>query len=256
MRRRDLLILTALTAANSACAGPAALEPQVPTAKTIVLVHGAFADGSSWSRVIPLLQARGLHVISVQNPLTSLGDDVAHTRRAIAAAEGPVVLVGHSWGGVVISEAGVDEKVSALVYVAAFAPAVDENANDMLSRFPPSPGLSNLNVDGEGFASLSAESMAANFAQDLPAAETAIMAATQGPVNTACFAEKLTNAAWETKPSWYIVTQNDRMLPPEFLRANATRINATTTEVSSSHVPQASIPQAVADVIARAALRA
>ncbi|MGH8431023.1 MAG: alpha/beta fold hydrolase, partial [Solimonas sp.] len=111
-----------------------------PTAKTVVLVHGAFADGSGWNRIIPSLQAKGLRVISVQNPLTSLADDVAHTRRALAVAEGPVVLVGHSWGGVVITEAGVHEKVSALVYVAAIAPAAGESANDRLKQFPPSPG--------------------------------------------------------------------------------------------------------------------
>ena len=221
--------------------------------KSVVLVHGAFADGSAWNRVIPLLQARGLAVIAVQNPLTSLADDVAHTRRAIARLEGPVVLVGHSWGGVVISEAGGDERVGALVYVAAIAPASGESANDLLNAYPKSPGLATLDVDGDGFAILPADSMAANFAQDLPAEETAVMAVTQGPVQGAVFDEKIGSAAWATKPVWAIVTGQDRMLPPEYLRAAAERMNAKIVDVDSSHVPQASHPAEVAAVILTAA---
>jgi pimeloyl-ACP methyl ester carboxylesterase len=225
----------------------------MPTAKSVVLVHGAFADGSGWSRVIRLLQDKGLRVVAVQNPLTSLADDVAHTRRALAAVKGPVVLVGHSWGGAVISEVGVDEKISALVYVAAFAPDAGESANDSLKQYPPSPGLSRLSVDAEGFASLAPDGMASNFAQDLPKAETAVMAATQGPVQANCFETILTQAAWKAKPAWYIVCKQDRMLPPELLRATARRMKARTTELDASHVPQASRPAEVAAVILEAA---
>lgn len=222
-------------------------------AKSVVLVHGAFADGSSWSRVIPLLKAKGLAVIAVQNPLTSLAEDVAHTQRAIARLEGPIVLVGHSWGGVVITEAGNDDKVSALVYVAAMSPGSGESATDGLKAYPPTPGLSGLLVDAQGFAILSADGVAQNFAQDLPAAETATMAATQGPVQAGAFEQKVGQSAWEKKPSWAIVTTNDRMLQPEFLRAGAARIKAKTTELASSHVPQSSMPADVARVILEAA---
>jgi pimeloyl-ACP methyl ester carboxylesterase len=222
-------------------------------ARTVVLVHGAFADGSAWNRIIPTLQSKGLRVISVQNPLTSLADDATHTRRALAVAEGPLVLVGHSWGGAVITETGVHEKVSALVYVAAFAPDAGESANDGLKEYPSSPGLSDLSVDAEGFASLPASGLAANFAQDLPEAETAVMVATQGPIRASSFETILTQAAWKAKPSWYIVAKQDRMLPPEFLRATARRIKAKVTELDTSHVPQASRPAEVAAVILEAA---
>ncbi|RYF93290.1 MAG: alpha/beta hydrolase [Caulobacteraceae bacterium] len=228
-------------------------SPMTQAAKSIVLVHGAFADGSAWNRVIPLLQARGLRVISVQNPLTSLADDVAHTQRAIARLEGPIVLVGHSWGGVVITQAGVDEKVSALVYVAAIAPASGESANDVLRQFPPTPGLMSLDVDKQGFAILPAASVAENFAQDLPAAETAIMAASQGPIQAGCFDQPVTTAAWTSKPAWAVVTGEDRMLQPDYLRHVATRMRATIVDVPSSHVPHASHPQQVAAVILQAA---
>ncbi|CAN5208452.1 alpha/beta hydrolase [soil metagenome] len=228
-------------------------RPMTQAAKSVVLVHGAFADGSAWNRVIPILQAEGLKVISVQNPLTSLADDVAHTRRAIARLEGPIVLVGHSWGGVVITEAGADEKISALVYVAAISPASGESANVMLARFPPTPGLASLDVDGQGFAILPAASVAENFAQDLPAAETAVMATTQGPIQAGCFDQPVSVAAWETRPAWAIVTGQDRMLQPDYLRAAATRMHATIVDIDSSHVPQASHPAEVAAVILRAA---
>jgi pimeloyl-ACP methyl ester carboxylesterase len=223
------------------------------TAKSVVLVHGAFADGSGWTRVIAILQGKGLRVVSVQNPLTSLADDVAHTRRALAAVTGPVVLVGHSWGGAVITEGGVNEKVSALVYVAAFAPDAGESANDSLKEYPPSRGLSHLSVDAEGFATLSADGMASNFAQDVSKAETAVMAAAQGPIQVACFDTILTQAAWRTKPAWYIVCKRDRMLPVELLRATARRMKARVTELEASHVPQASRPDDVAAVIVEAA---
>src|SRR5262249_44451616 len=154
---------------------------------TVVLVHGAFADGSSWEKVIPMLQAKGLGVVAVQIPLTSLGDDVAATQRAIAAAPGPVVLVGHSWGGSVITQAGTDDKVAALVYIAAFVPSEGQSVAELGKGYPTPPGSAHIKPDASGFLSLTPEGVAKDFAQDLPASQTAIMLATQGPVAAKAF---------------------------------------------------------------------
>src|ERR1700693_4442403 len=221
--------------------------------KTVVLIHGAFADGSSWDKVIPLLQAKGLKVVAVQNPLTSLADDVAATKRALDASTGPVILVGHSWGGTVITEAGAHDKVAALVYVAAFAPDAGQSSNDLGKAGPPPPGLANIRPDSAGFLSLTPESVARNFAQDLPASQTAVMAVTQGPIFGRTFDEKVANAAWESKPSWYIVAEKDRMIQPDLQRALAKKINARTTALPTSHVPMLSRPNDVATVILAAA---
>src|SRR6185295_10470769 len=149
--------------------------------KNVVLVHGAFADGSSWSKVIPILQAKGYNVTAVQNPLTSLADDVAATKRALARQNGPVILVGHSWAGVVITEAGMDPKVVGLVYVAAFAPDEGETAGDLGKPYPPPPALAAPIVDNQGFMTLSTDAVLKHFASDLPPAEARVVAATQGP---------------------------------------------------------------------------
>jgi pimeloyl-ACP methyl ester carboxylesterase len=224
-------------------------EPQ----KTVVLVHGAFADGSSWEKVIPLLQAKGLRVVVVQNPLTSLADDVAATRRAIEAQTGPVILVGHSWGGTVITEAGVHDKVAALVYVAAFAPDAGQSSNDLGKDGPPPPGSANIRPDSAGFLYLTPVGVAKDFAQDLPARQTAVMAVTQGPIFGKAFDEKVSNAAWKSKPSWFIAATNDRMIQPDLERAMAKKINAKTTALPTSHVPMLSRPNDVAKVILAAA---
>jgi pimeloyl-ACP methyl ester carboxylesterase len=221
--------------------------------KTVVLVHGAFADGSSWNKIIPLLQAKGLKVVAVQNPLTSLVDDVAFARRAINAQPGPVVLVGHSWGGSVITAAGDDEKVKALVYVAAFAPSVGETSVDGIKDFPTSIGIQNPRLDPEGFLTLSDEAIVAYFAQNVPAAEANLIAATQGAIQQKSFEEKLTVAAWQTKPSWYIVAEQDLMIQPDAQRALAKKINAKVTSLPSDHVPMLSRPDDVANVILEAA---
>ncbi|WP_372400004.1 alpha/beta hydrolase [Azospirillum sp. HJ39] len=223
------------------------------TNATVILVHGAFADGSSWSRVIPRLQAAGLLAVAVQNPLVSLDDDVAHVQRAIDRTKGPLVLVGHSWGGAVITQLGDQDRVTALVYVAAFAPDIGQSPNDTLKSFPPSAGLSGVSVDKGRFLTLTPEGMARNFAQDLPAEEAALLAATQGPVAASCFATKVSAAAWKAKPAWYVVAAKDRMLPPDFLRATASRIGARSVEVDSGHAPHLSRPDAVAAVIVEAA---
>ena len=232
---------------------PLAAAAQQKPQKTVVLVHGAFADGSSWEKVIPLLQAKGLHVVAVQNPLTSLADDVAATRRAIDAQTGPVILVGHSWGGTVITEAGAHDKVAALVYVAAFAPDAGQSSNDLGKDGPPPPGLANIHPDGAGFLVLTPESVARDFAQDLPAAQTVVMAVTQGPIFGKSFDERVANAAWKTKPSWFIVAEKDRMIQPDLEHAMAKKINAKTTALPTSHVPMLSRPNDVATVILAAA---
>src|SRR2546422_7859229 len=159
-----------------------ATSAQEKPQKTVVLVHGAFADGSSWDKVIPLLEARGLKVVAVQNPLTSLADDAASVKRVIDAQSGPVILVGHSWGGTVITEVGGDDKVAALVFVAAFAPDVGESTADLGKDGPPPPGATSIRPDPAGYLYLTPEGVAKDFAQDLPATQTRVMAVTQGPI--------------------------------------------------------------------------
>jgi pimeloyl-ACP methyl ester carboxylesterase len=244
-----------VAAVSGAALGPLAASAAPPgrAATTVVLVHGAFADGSSWDRVIPLLQAKGLHVVSVQNPLTSLADDVAATRRVLDAQTGPVVLVGHSWGGIVISEAGGHERVKSLVYVAAFAPSEGQSASDLGKGYPTPPGLAFLVQDKQGFLTLSPEGVTKHFAQDVPAAQTRIMAATQVPISAASFDEQVTTAAWKTKPSWFVLTQQDHMIDPGLQLAMAQKISAHIVGVPSSHVPQLSRPAQVADAIVAAA---
>ena len=242
--------LAALTTLAVASIGTASATPAAANAQpSVVIVHGAFADGSDWSKVIPLLQAKGVHVVAVQNPLTSLADDVAAAKRAIDAQPGKVVLVGHSWGGAVITEAGDGAKVSALVYVAAFAPDVGQAAGELGKDYPPAPGFAHIKADAAGFLSLTPEGMAKHFAQDLPASATAVMTATQGPIQAKAFEQKLTTAAWKTKPSWYIVSEKDHMIQPELERAMAKKIDAKVTSLAASHVPQQSQPAKVAAVI-------
>lgn len=179
---------------------------------TVVLVHGAFADGSSWDEIIPQLHQRGLNVVSVQNPLSSLADDVAATRRALDAQTGPVVLVGHSWGGMVITEVGNHPRVQSLVYVASFAPSVGQSINDMAKEYPKPSGLDHVVVDKEGFVTMSFEGISKHFAQDVPVAKHRLMTATQGPIRGAAFDEKVSVAAWASRPSWFIVSDQDRMI--------------------------------------------
>ena len=222
------------------------------TTPSVVIVHGAFADGSDWAKVVPLLQAKGVAVTAVQNPLTSLADDVAATRRALNNQQGKVVLVGHSWGGTVITEAGNDQKVSALVYVAAFAPEAGQTSGEQGKGAPTPPGISQIKADGNGFLYLTPEGMAKDFAQDLPAAQTAVMTATQGPIKASAFEDKTTVSSWKTKPSWYLLATEDRMIHPDVQRAAAKRIGASLEEVHASHVPQQSQPAQVAAVILKA----
>ena len=225
---------------------------QPPRIRNVVLVHGAFADGSSFEKVIPLLQARGFRVTAVQNPLSSLADDVAATKRALALQDGPAILVGHSWAGMVISEAGNDPKVAGLVYIAAIVPDEGQNANDVLKPYPPTPGLGHMAPDAAGYLSLTRQGIEEDFVPDLPAPERAVVFATQGPWNSAALAEKVPNPAWKTKPSWFIAV-NDRILPAGYELVLAKHINAKTTKLASGHVPMLSHPKAVAAVIIDAA---
>jgi pimeloyl-ACP methyl ester carboxylesterase len=217
--------------------------------KNVVLVHGAFADASSWSKVIPLLQKKGLHVTAVSNPLTSFSDDVAATRRAIAAQDGPVILVGHSYGGVVITQAGDDPKVAGLVYVAAYAPDAGQAIGEMGAEFPKPLGLTKLGPVGDGFLMLSPEGIETAFAQDLSKPEQALLVAVQAQTSGTIIGAKPTVAAWKSKPSWYIVSANDRMIVPDHERSMAKQMKAKTTELASSHVAMLSHPKEVADII-------
>jgi pimeloyl-ACP methyl ester carboxylesterase len=221
--------------------------------KNIVLVHGAFADGSSWAKVIPLLQSKGYDVIAVQNPLTSLEDDVAATKRAIASMDGPVLLVGHSWAGVVITEAGNDPKVKGLLYVCAFAPGDNQSMTDVAKDFPPAAGNTQVQVSPSGFLSLSSKGINEDFVQDLPEAERKVMFATQGEWGAQNPTAKVSIAAWKNKPTWFIVATNDHMINPDLERAEAKRMNATTIELKTSHVAMMSQPKKVADFIITAA---
>ena len=236
--------------------GAAAQMNSAQGVRNIVIVHGAWADGSSWSRVIPLLQAKGFHVVAVQNPLTSLADDVAATKRAIALQDGPVLLVGHSYGGVVITEAGNDPKVVGLVYVAALVPSEGESVASVTKPFPPAPLGSEVRADAEGFLTVTPKGIAEDFAQDLPDNEKQLLTATQGPTAAAVFGATVTTAAWKSKPSWCVIASNDRAVSPELEKAEAAAIKATSITVPSSHVPMLSHPKEVADLIEQAAAKA
>ncbi|SRR5258708_7888163 len=244
--------MTRLLALFLLAALPVAADAPKPGVRNVVLVHGAWADGSSWAKVIPLLEAAGLHVVAVQNPLTSLQDDVAAVQRAIALQDGPVLLVGHSYGGAVITEAGTDPKVAGLVYVAAFAPDAGQAVGELGKEFPPTPGGAEIRPDASGFLMMTPKGIEEDFAQDLPKTERKILAATQGPTNGAAFGAKLANAAWKTKPTWYVVAANDRMIAPDLERQFAKTMKAKTITVPSSHVPMLSHAQQVAKLIIEA----
>jgi pimeloyl-ACP methyl ester carboxylesterase len=226
-----------------------------PGIKTVLLIHGAWADGSSWSKLIPLLEAKGLHVIAVQIPLTSFSDDVSATQRAIALEDGPVLLVGHSYGGAVITEAGNDPKVAGLVFVSAVAPDKGESAFGLITSVPTPIG-SELRPDNSGFLKLTPKGIAEDFAQDLSSKEIAVLTATQVPTSVAAMKGEVTIPAWKSKPSWYIIAANDRAISPDLEAAQAKKIGATTTTVASSHVIMLAQPLKVADVILDAASKA
>jgi pimeloyl-ACP methyl ester carboxylesterase len=257
MGRRTAFVCAVVVAAGvlgsrAAVTSGAPVGSAAAPVKNIVLVHGAFADGSSWTKVIPLLEARGFNVVAVQNPLSSLAADVDATKRAIAQQTGPVILVGHSWAGMVISEAGNDPKVAGLVYIAALVPDSGQSAGDVTNGYPAAPGLGEAKPDSGGYLSLTRKGIDEDFAPDLAPAERALLYATQGPWNTAALQEKVMNPAWRKKRSWFIAV-NDRMLPPQYERDVAKHINATTTVLPTSHVAMLAMPERVAAVIVDAA---
>ncbi|MGF6767883.1 pimeloyl-ACP methyl ester carboxylesterase [Paraburkholderia sp. GAS199] len=219
----------------------------------IVLVHGLYADGSSWEKVIPLLQAKGFHVTSVQNPTTSLDADVDAVKRALAQQDGPTLLVAHSYGGMVISQAGDDPKVSGLVYIAARAPDAGEDYPALTHKFPAAPAGAGLQWSADGYGKLSESAFVKDFAGDLPVAEAEKYYAVQQPMGKAITTAKTTVAAWHDKPTWYAVSTEDRTINPDLERFMANRMKAHTIEIPSSHVSLISHPQEVANLILEAA---
>lgn len=220
---------------------------------TVILVHGAFADGSGWGEVIPLLERDGYDVIAVQNPLTSYADDVATTRRVIDAQQNPVVLVGHSYGGAVITGAAAGAtNVKALVYVAAFAPDAGDNLQALLEKYPSKIGTA-LVPDAAGFLYIDRSKFQEVFAADVEDGTRSIMNAAQKPVHASTFGQKYEAIAWKDISSWYLVATEDQAINPQLQRVFAERMKATTAEVKASHVPFASQPAVVARFIGQAA---
>ncbi len=214
--------------------------------KTIVLVHGFWVDASSYSRIISPLLAEGYEVIAVQNPLTSLADDISATKRALARIDGQCILVGHSWGGMVITEVGNDDRVVGLVYLAALAPDTGESMIDLMNPYGgPSPHFQ----EQEGFVWIAKAGVEQLLANDLPTDQAALLYATQLPPSASLLEAKASSAAWRNKPSWYLVANRDQAVPPELQHYLAKRMGAATTVVESSHVPMISHAEAVLDVI-------
>jgi pimeloyl-ACP methyl ester carboxylesterase len=250
LNRRSLFGVAAGVAAL-ATFGITEASAQAAGVKNIVLVHGAWADGSCWSEVIPLLQAQGYNVTAVQNPLTSLADDVAATRRVLAMQDGPTVLVGHSYAGMVITEAGVDPKVTALVYLAARAPDAGEDFNALAATYPTAPVRAGIQKH-DGYLWLSEDAFVKHFAGDVKPTRARVLYATQQPVSETLFAGKTTVAAWRSKPSFYAVSTKDETTTPDLERFLAKRMKATTIELPSSHVSMISHPKEITALIVEA----
>lgn len=219
------------------------------TVRNVVLVHGGFVDGSGWEGVYDALKKDGYTVAIVQNLTTSLADDVAATKRVIAAQDGPVVLVGHSYGGAVITEAGTDPKVARLVYIAAFAPDAGESVATLIGGFPADAPQPPILPPHDGFLLLDREKFPTSFAGDLGAEQAAFMADAQLPWGLDALNGTITQPAWRAKPSWYLLTTEDRMIPPDAQRSMSRRIGATASEAKGSHAIYVSQPQTVAALI-------
>ena len=221
--------------------------------KNIVLVHGAWADGSSWSKVLPLLHAKGLHAVAVQNPLSSVAEDVASTNRLINAQDGPVLLVGHSYGGAVITETGNNPKVAGMVYVAAFAPEEGETLGGMAAQYPTTPAYSEFRQVEDGYLVLTEKGVRESFAQDLSPAEQSLIFAVQGATQSAILGTPIKKAAWHSKPSWFVIASNDRTISPEQEISTAKRMGAKTLTVPTSHLAMLAKPNEVANFVMEAA---
>ena len=224
----------------------------LPVARNVVLVHGLFADGSCWSEVIPRLQAVGLNVTSVQNPLTTLDDAVAEAQRVLARQDGPTVLVGHSFSGMIVTEAGVDPKVTAVVYVAARAPDANEDYTELAKTFPTPPASAGIVFDGDQ-GRLTEAAFLRDFAGDLPEAKAKVLYAVQQPFHKALLTGKTRNTAWRSKPSFYAVSTEDRTINPDLERFMAKRMGAKTIEVKASHLSLISHPETITQLILEAA---
>jgi pimeloyl-ACP methyl ester carboxylesterase len=246
-----MLTVAAALAAVVTIGAPLAAAASV--AHNVVLVHGAFASASSWDKVARLLRKKGFHVTEVDNPLTSLEDDLAATRKVLDAQKGATVLVGHSWGGVVIGEVGDSPKVKALVYVAAFAPDKGESVQALSASGPPTEGLKEVHPDAKGFLSVDPAAFPHVFAADVPAAEAEQLAKSQMPISGAAFATQATVAAWHIKPTYYAISANDLMIPPQAEAFFAQRMKAKTVTIQSSHASPVAHPEAVAALIEQAA---
>jgi pimeloyl-ACP methyl ester carboxylesterase len=244
-------IIASLAAAASL--GIAGAAHAAPAVKNVVLVHGGFVDGSGWAGVYDILTKDGYKVTVVQNPTTSLADDVAVTRRAIAAQDGPTILVGHSYGGVVITESGVDPKVKGLVYIAAFAPDKGESVNTLIANPPAGAPVPPILPPRDGFLMLDRAKFAASFAADVTPAQAAFMADSQVPWGVAALQGAVTEPAWRSRPSWYLVTADDHMIPAPAQRQMAARAGATVAETAGSHAIYVSNPKVVAELIEKAA---
>jgi pimeloyl-ACP methyl ester carboxylesterase len=223
------------------------------SAPTVVLVHGGFVDGAGWEGVYNILKKDGYNVSIVQNPTTSLADDVAATRLAIAQAQGPVVLVGHSYGGVVVSEAGTDPKVAGVVYIAAFAPDKGESVESLIKNPPPGAPVPPILPPQNGYLFLDKAKFRASFAADVGEAKAAFLADSQVPWGLGALSGAVSEPAWKSKPSWYLIATEDRMIPPPAQRQMATRAGATIAETAASHAVYISKPEAVAAIISKAA---
>jgi pimeloyl-ACP methyl ester carboxylesterase len=232
----------------------AARAAALPRAQNVVLVHGLFADGSSWSEVIPGLQAAGLNVTSVQNPLTTFDEAVASAQRVLARQEGPTVLVGHSFSGMIVTEAGVHPTVSAVVYVAARAPDAGEDYSALAKRFPTPPASAGIVFDGEE-GRLTESAFLRDFAGDLPEPKAGALYAVQAPFQKALLTARTTQAAWRSQPSFYAVSTEDRTINPDLERFMARRMGAQTIEIKASHLSLISQSQEVTGLILRAAGR-
>lgn len=251
--RRQFSALGAGAAAATLSGAPAAraaTRRRKPSVRNVVLVHGAYADGSSWAKVIPLLQAAGMNVIAVQNPLTSLADDVAATNFALARQDAPTVLVAHSYGGTVISQAGLAPNVAALVYVAARAPEAGEDFAALSAKFPTPPVNSGI-ITSHGFKFLSQQAFLQDFANGVPRKEALELYAVQGPLSTTPPTTSV--AAWHQKPTWYAISKNDRTINPELERFMAKRMKATTIEVDAGHLSLVTHPEAIGRLVLQAA---
>jgi pimeloyl-ACP methyl ester carboxylesterase len=251
MDRRSFVSMMVAGAASPLLRRAAGAQP-ISQVQNVVLVHGLFADGSCWSEVIARLQSKGIQATAVQNPLTTLQDAVAATQDVLALQQGPTVLVAHSFGGMILTEAGVDPKVSAVVYVAARAPDAGEDYTALAAKFPTPPASAGIVWSGDN-GRLNEQAFLHDFAGDLPADKARVLYAVQAPFKRALLNDKTTHAAWRSKPSWYAVSTEDRTINPDLQRFMATRMDAKTIEVKASHLSLISHPDAITELILEAA---